>query len=150
MSGWCDKRQIVCMDIKIDTVHHRTKFVVGSCEKRAADAVQQHLWIHNDCNCVIIQRLLEWISIPFLSDKIIFTVLEMDKDFQVFVIDIKSKRLFRQFLQRIEQNLGRNSEKSGTFWIHHLNRSNQTCFSIRSCYSQFITIKVEQEAVEDR
>ena len=142
--------QIVRVNIEIDTVHYRTKLVVSRCKQRTADTVQQHLRVHHDRDCILIQRFLLRICISLLSDKIIFTILEMDKDFQVIVVNIKSQRLFGQLLQRVEQDFCRNREKSASLCIHHVNGCNQTCFSIRSCYSKFITFQVEKETVQDR
>ena len=144
------KCQIVRVNIEIDTIHYRTKFVVSRCKQRAADTVQQHLRVHHDGDRVIIQRFLLRICVSLLSDKIIFTILEMDKNFQVIIVNIKSQRLFGQLLQWIEQDFCRDSEKPASLCIHHVNGCNQTCFSIRSCYGKFITFQVEKETVQDR
>ena len=134
MSVGRNKSKIIRVDIEINTIHNRTQFIVGRGKNGTADTIQQCLCIYKDGNNVLSQWLLLRIGIPFLSDKVVFTILEMNENLQIVVVDIKRKRLFGKLFQRLQQNLCRDCKYSATLRIHYIDRGNQPCFGVGCCH----------------
>ena len=134
MSVGRNKSKIIRVDIEINTIHNRTQFIVGRGKNGTADTIQQCLCIYKDGHNVLSQWLLLRIGIPFLSDKVVFTILEMNENLQIVVVDIKRKRLFGKLFQRLQQNLCRDCKYSATLRIHYIDRGDQPCFGVGCCH----------------
>lgn len=94
---------VFCCNIEINTVHHRTKFIIGSSKHRTVDTSQKYACFHFYADSIIPQcsRLREFIRI--LPHQAVFSVLVLHRYFIIIRIDIECEWLLRNFFQCVKQ-----------------------------------------------
>ena len=79
----CHHGDIVAINIEEHTIHYRTKFVVGSAEKRFYNTVGQKINIHCQNTGIFLQFGETWIFVAILTNKIV-AVLNRDEEKDIF------------------------------------------------------------------
>ena len=99
-------------DVEVDTVHHGTEFIICRGKQGAVDATQHNQSgnVYNS-NGIVGESHRARIFIGILAHEAVFTVGVLNQDLESICVDLERKRLFGQFLQRIEQGLRSNGKE---------------------------------------
>ena len=105
-----DKSQVVCLDVEIYPVHHRTQFVVGRGEQATVYAVEHRFGRYDEGIHVLLREVHFRVFVGTLSHDVETSVLVVGRDFHLVRIDIERKRLFRNFFHGVLDGFGVDAE----------------------------------------
>ena len=133
MTITCYNSQAITCQIKIDTIHHRAKFVLCCCKDRTINTIRKFRCINGNRRSIIRYRLYSWILISPKDWEIIRAILISNINLHLVEINIKSKWLLWKFFHSIKDSLTVYSEVTFTFTTIKIQSPTHHILTIRRC-----------------
>ncbi|MPN39347.1 hypothetical protein SDC9_186875 [bioreactor metagenome] len=136
-------------DVEVDTVHHGTEFIICRGKQGAVDTTQHNRSGNVYPNGIVGQSHRARIFIGILAHEAVFTVGVLNQDLESICVDLERKRLFGQFLQRIEQGLRSHGKRAVRIAFNDLDGGIHGCFAIGYGNGQCSVFKPEQKTIKN-